>query len=65
MTILSLQDVHYRYNDELFRFNLDVSEGDIVSLMVKLAQENLRYCRWWQVLFSHSQGRSLSRGNRF
>lgn len=34
MTILSLQDVHYRYNDELFRFNLDVSEGDIVSLMV-------------------------------
>lgn len=33
MTILSLQDVHYRYNDELFRFNLDVSEGDIVSLM--------------------------------
>ncbi|PKF80602.1 thiamine ABC transporter ATP-binding protein [Vibrio sp. vnigr-6D03] len=31
--MLSLQDVHYRYNDELFRFNLDVSEGDIVSLM--------------------------------
>ncbi|MDP2575321.1 thiamine ABC transporter ATP-binding protein [Vibrio penaeicida] len=31
--MLSLQDVNYRYNDELFRFNLDVSEGDIVSLM--------------------------------
>ncbi|MBD1557242.1 thiamine ABC transporter ATP-binding protein [Vibrio sp. S9_S30] len=31
--MLSLRDVNYRYNDELFRFNLDVNEGDIVSLM--------------------------------
>ncbi len=33
MDVLSLRDVKYRYNNETFKFDLNVKDGDIVSLM--------------------------------